>query len=127
MWRTPKRPIGVVCFGVPTATSYCFTSWPPMRTTRIFFCVETAMLSGAGAGAPARNKRERRRAVMPRLSAKRGSGFSCAATLSKTGDHCAQEIPDPSGEQLCGEGLERFRLGLVDAEHRQEIGEAEGL
>src|ERR1041385_625591 len=65
MCRTPKRPIGVGCFDVPTATSYFFTSCPLMRTTRIFFCVETAMESGEGAAGAAMSNSERRNGVMP--------------------------------------------------------------
>src|SRR3954454_3454078 len=67
-----------------------------MRTTRIFFCVETAMLRGAGAAAPVRRNSDRNRGIMP---------------------------PPTAASVLSLERLHGLALGLVDAEHRQEIRE----
>src|SRR5436305_883769 len=110
MWRTAKRPVGVGCFFVPTATSYRRTSVLPMRTTRIFFLVETAMVSGPLTTSAFTARGDKRRMRHKRT---RFMHFFSACGRPKS--------------PLGGEALDGLRLVVVDAEHRQQIGQAESL
>src|SRR5207244_11475756 len=84
MWRTEKRPIGVGLTFVPTATVYVLTSVPPIRTTRIFFCVLHAIDSGpeallAAGTAGAMRKRERKKRMDARCMRITSLQISCYA------------------------------------------------
>src|SRR5947207_4561976 len=103
MWRTAKRPFGVGCFFDPTATEYRFTSVAPMRTTRMRFCVETAIDSGP---------------LTTLVAAKSTSSRVCTGGIS------ARYLPP---KLRLREALDRVRLALVHAEHRQQIGQAQRL
>src|SRR5215212_4363274 len=100
MWRTPKRPLGVACFFVPTATSYLRTSCGPTRTTRILFWVLAAMVSG------------------PETTA----FFVARSVVNSRATRSMSDLWCRSGAEC----LHRVGFRLVHAEHREEVRQAEG-